>query len=206
MTTVSDVTDRLGRDGEERLEAIHAKPDLVYMSRRSATRPAYPPCSKATPRRRKRTLRRLLTTTASIETGAFAGNEERLESIHADPTNHLSLKQAGSLDLEGARSASAIAHHRSRRLPSTHPTSAIMPIAMLYQVATKSGLSSVQCMAYSIAANAPAAIPATAPVRRGSAGAPSANRCPGSAQPRRSSRRGASDRLLSPLDSKLDGA
>ena len=94
-----------------------------------------------------RTLRRLLTTTASIETGAFAGSEERLESIHADPTNHLSLKQAGSLDLEGARSASAIAHHRSRRLPSTHPTSAIMPIAMLYQVATKSGLSSVQCMA-----------------------------------------------------------
>ena len=41
----------------------------------------------------------------------------------------------------------ATAHHRSRRLPSTHPTSAIIPIAMVYQVATKRGESSVQCMA-----------------------------------------------------------
>ena len=41
----------------------------------------------------------------------------------------------------------ATSHHRSRRSPSALPASAIMPIPMVYQVATKSGLSSVQCMA-----------------------------------------------------------
>lgn len=52
------------------------------------------------------------------------------------------------------------------------PAAATKAVAIEYQVATKSGESSVQCEAYKVAANPAEISPANAPTSAGRAGAP----------------------------------
>jgi hypothetical protein len=62
--------------------------------------------------------------------------------------------------------------NRSTRDPASAPMAATSNAASVYQVATNSGESSVQCAAYSVAASPADSNPANAPATAGRAGAP----------------------------------
>src|SRR3984957_11836812 len=71
--------------------------------------------------------------------------------------------------------------------PASAPMVATSAVAIVYQVATNSGESSVQCDAYNVAANPADSMPAIAPATAGRGGAPrrkaTRRRGPGGAPP-----------------------
>jgi len=77
----------------------------------------------------------------------FAGEHERdgtREQADEDEEATRELENSGGA---GLNDASGCAHQRSKRSPIAAPSMAMKPVAITYQVATKSGLSSGQCVA-----------------------------------------------------------
>jgi hypothetical protein len=73
------------------------------------------------------------------------GGRHRNAEVAAAPSWAL-IDRPDRIHVRLARDCSS-AHQRSRRRPNTAPKTVTAPIAILYQVATKSGESSVQCVA-----------------------------------------------------------
>src|ERR1700730_9613352 len=66
----------------------------------------------------------------------------------------------------------AARYQRSTYCPTSRPTMAMRPVASVYQIATNSGESFIQCIAKTVAPKAPARRPAAAPATAGDIGAP----------------------------------
>ena len=91
-------------------------------------------------------------------------SDRRLQLHHArDPTVRVTCK---TRPLVSAR------YQRSTYCPTSRPTMAMRPVPSVYQIATNSGESSMQCIAKTVAPKAPARRPAAAPATAGDIGAP----------------------------------